>query len=158
MLLEGAGYIFLGFNSYVDHKPNYIGLAITARIITGFGGTCISTTIYAIVLNFYVVNQDRALLFAEIALEIGVLIGPGIGTLLFVIGGYNFMIYFYGGSMILFAISFQFLLPAFLDMHTDSEERGDEREEEEDQISKMELVMHPNYFFALFVIGFGCIA
>jgi len=67
MFSEGAGYILLGFNQYIDNKPTYIGLAIVARIISGFGGSCIMTTIYSIVLNFYIVNQARALAFSETA-------------------------------------------------------------------------------------------
>jgi MFS family permease len=56
LLSEGVGYLLLGFGASINHKVNYIGLAITARIISGFGGTCVMTTFYAIVLNFYTVN------------------------------------------------------------------------------------------------------
>jgi len=84
------------------------------------------------------------------------LLGPAFGTLLFVIGGYNFMIFFFGGSLIFVAISFQFLLPASLDLHT-GEGESDEREGA-NQVSKMELFRHPNYLFALIDMGVGAIA
>ena len=77
------------------------------------------------------------------------------------IGEYDFMILSFGGSMIVFALSFQFLLPASLDMHTDSyggDHDGEEIEEEGSQVSKMELVMDPNYLFALITQGYGLFA
>ena len=67
MLSEGVGYLLLGIISLIDHKVTYIGLAIITRIIAGFGGSCVMTTIYAIVLNFYKVNQARALAYSETA-------------------------------------------------------------------------------------------
>ena len=45
-------------------------------------------TIYSIVLNFYVKNQTRALTVIESAMCIGVLLGPALGTILFMIGGF----------------------------------------------------------------------
>lgn len=75
------------------------------------------------------------------------------------------MIFSFGGSLIFFALSFQFLLPASLDMHTDCEGEDDEEEDSEEEIpgevkiagkvSKFELVMHSNYLFALITMGFG---
>ena len=67
MLSEGVGYLLLGIIALIDYKATYIGLAIIARIIAGFGGSCVMTTIYAIVLNFYKVNQARALAYSETA-------------------------------------------------------------------------------------------
>ena len=66
------------------------------------------------------------------------------------------MIFFFGGSLIFVAISFQFLLPASLDLHT-GEGESDEREGA-NQVSKMELFRHPNYLFALIDMGVGAIA
>ena len=75
------------------------------------------------------------------------------------------MIFSFGGSLICFAVSFQFLLPTSLDMHTDCEGEDNEDEDSEEEVagevpvtrkvSKMELVMHPNYLFALITMGFG---
>jgi MFS family permease len=67
MLSEGVSYLLLGIIVFIDHKSTFIGLAIAARIIAGFGGSCVMTTIYAIVLNFYKVNQARALAYSETA-------------------------------------------------------------------------------------------
>ncbi len=86
------------------------------------------------------------------------MLGPGAGTVLFMIGGYDFMILFFGGTLIFVAVSFKFLLPASLDIHTDSEEGYDKDIINASQVSKMELVMHPNYLFALIAMGFGAIA
>ncbi len=66
------------------------------------------------------------------------------------------MIFFFGGSLIFVAISLQFLLPASLDLHT-GEGESEEREDA-NQVSKMELLRHPNYLFALITIGVGAIA
>jgi hypothetical protein len=86
------------------------------------------------------------------------MLGPGVGTILFWIGGYNFMIFFFGGSLIFVAISFQFLLPACLDLQTGSGEGQSEEREDDNQVSKMELVKHPNYLFALIAMGVETIA
>jgi hypothetical protein len=68
------------------------------------------------------------------------------------------MIFFFGGSLISVAISFQFLLPASLDLHTGSGEGESEEREDANKVSKLELVKHPNYLFALIAMGLETIA
>lgn len=75
------------------------------------------------------------------------------------------MIFSFGGSLIFFAVSFQFFLPASLDMHTDLEGEDDEDEDSDEdvpgevpvtgKVSTIDLVMHPNSLFALITMGFG---
>jgi predicted MFS family arabinose efflux permease len=73
------------------------------------------------------------------------------------IGGYNFMIFFFGCSLIFAAFASKYFLPDSLDMHTDSE-AGAVNQSEDDKLSKWELFRHPNYLFALIAMGFGAIA
>ena len=103
MLSEGTGYILFGVNGYINHKPTYIALAITARFIQGFGGSVVSATMYSIVLNFYLVNKTRALTMIESAMCVGVLLGPALGRVLFMIGGFQFMIFSFGTFLLMCA-------------------------------------------------------
>ena len=103
MLSEGTGYILFGVNGYINHKPTYIALAITARFIQGFGGSVVSATMYSIVLNFYLVNKTRALTMIESAMCGGVLLGPALGSVLFMIGGFQFMIFSFGTFLLMCA-------------------------------------------------------
>ena len=76
-------------------------------------------TVFSAVLNFFVVNQALALKSLFAALFTGILLGPAMGTLLFMVGGFDFMVFAFGGGLIFLAVSFQFMMPASLDMHTD---------------------------------------
>lgn len=49
---------------------------------------------------------------------LGMMLGPLVGTLLYAIGGYNFMYYSFGSFFIILATLLHFTLPKNIDLHT----------------------------------------
>lgn len=116
---EGLAYILLAVCTTMESQSWYFVIAITARLIQGFGGAVLYSVFGSIVLNFFTTNTIKAFTLKEVPILIGVFAGPALGTLLFMRGGYAFMILTFGIILIVSAFFLQLLLPASLDLHTD---------------------------------------
>jgi hypothetical protein len=71
------------------------------------------------VLNFFKRNSIKAFTLKEVPILIGVFAGPTLGTLLFIQGGYHFMMLIFGIILVVCSFLLQLLLPPALDLHTD---------------------------------------
>lgn len=78
-------------------------------------------TVYSIGANFFPDHKEFMIGMLEAGAGLGMMVGPLIGTLLFWIGGYNFMYYSFGSIFYFLAVSMYFFLPKSLDQYTSQE-------------------------------------
>ena len=97
----------------------------------------------------------------EAAAGLGMMLGPLLGTLLFAIGGYNFMFYSFGSFFLILAALLHFLLPKNIDLYTSQEEKSPDGPSEANgsettcPVSVWSMVKDPNYSLAAVA---GCMA
>jgi MFS family permease len=75
----------------------------------------LQVTVYSIGANFFPDHKEFMIGMLEAGAGLGMMVGPLIGTLLFSIGGYNFMYYSFGSIFYFLAVSMYFFLPKSLD-------------------------------------------
>jgi len=122
------------------------------------------STLYSIILNFYTDVKTAALTWIEGAMCGGIMCGPVLGAVLYEIDGYEFMCFAFGGALMTSAIGISRLLPESLDMHTELEAEQEQRESvltynpTVETKSKWNMLLNPNFIFALITGGLGSFA
>lgn len=119
-LLGASLMIFAGI-SYLESKTLFIAISFAARILQGIGFTLIQVTCLSIAATFYPKHRARLIGLLEAAAGGGMMLGPLIGTGLFTIGGYVFMLSALGVVFIVMGVLMPFILPKYLDQYTDLE-------------------------------------
>lgn len=127
----------------------------------------IQVTMFSISANFFPDNKEAMIGYTEAAIGIGFVVGPFIGSILYMIGGYKFIFYAYGFFFLLISITIRFMFDSYIDgpspqlKETESLEQkvvkeiqeGDDNYMEVDKnitnpVSLWELLGHARYFFA----------
>ena len=90
-------------------------------MMQGVASVGIQVTNYSIAAAFYSDRKEIIIGMLEGATGVGMMLGPLIGTGLFELGGYNFMLYSFGAFFVSLAIFLPRLLPEKLDLYTDQE-------------------------------------
>lgn len=103
------------FITYIESKELFIVLSFLARVMQGVAFTTIQVTCLSIAATFYPKHRELLIGIFEAAAGGGMMLGPLIGSALFYIGGYVFMLSSFGGVFFIFAFSFPYILPKFLD-------------------------------------------
>jgi MFS family permease len=105
----------LAFINYLESRPLFLFLTFVARIMQGIGFTLIQVTCLSIAATFYPLHREWLIGMLEASIGAGQMIGPLIGTALFYMGGYVFMLSSLGGIFFTIALFFPTILPKFLD-------------------------------------------
>ena len=71
---------------------------MVSRFCQGVGSVCIQVTCYSVAANFYPEKKTKVIGILDVFQGLGVLLGPFFGTLLFIVKGYDFMLYAFGTS------------------------------------------------------------
>lgn len=102
----------------IESKFWFTTLLFVFRIIQGVATVLIQVTCLSIVSTFYTSNRQLMLGLLSAMDGTGMMLGPLIGTGLFAIGGYDFMLISFGAVFIILGILSPFLLPKVLDKFT----------------------------------------
>ena len=93
-----------------EHRLAYVVMAVISRFIQGAASTLIQTTLYSIITNQYNQSDQLQLLgYLQGAEGSGVMAGPLIGALLYMVGGYSFVFYTFGLVFLVLAINISYL-------------------------------------------------
>lgn len=135
----------------------YITISLVLRVMMGLGTTMHQVTFLSIVANFYPSNKEWIIGILEACAGAGMMLGPLIGTLLFSIGGYNFMMISCGVFFGVLCVLTPLMFPKFLNMYTDFEEKSSHTEEKqvETNVSYCSLLKTPDYLFPVISGGIG---
>ena len=91
LLLMGLSFISFGLSSYIENKSLFITMQLITRFVQGLSSGILSTTMYSIAMNFFPENREAMSGYVESAGSCGLVTGPLIGTVLYAIGGYQFI-------------------------------------------------------------------
>ena len=104
--------------TYFQSKIWFLVIYFVARLFQGTAAVAIQVTIYSTAAIFYPDKKQLMIGLLEAAAGLGMMLGPLLGTLLFAIGGYNFMFYSFGSFFLILAALLHFLLPKNIDLYT----------------------------------------
>lgn len=144
MLLMGSSFIAYGLLSHLESKTMYIVIAFLTRILQGISSTLIQTTLYSISTNIYPDHSMEFIGYIQAMEGLGLVFGAGFGTVLYVIGGYNFIFLSFGILFVVFSLAAKYIFDSSLD-HVASK---DANNSETSQITTLELLKHPRYLMA----------
>jgi MFS family permease len=142
--LLGASLLIFAAISFLDSKTLFIAASFAARILQGIGFTFIQVTCLSIAATFYPKHRARLIGLLEAAAGGGMMLGPLIGTGLFTVGGYVFMLSALGVVFIVMGVLMPFILPKYLDQYTDLEQ-GEIVHEEAHGVTVGSLLTMPRY-------------
>jgi MFS family permease len=119
-ILMGSAFISFGAIGMIESKGVFITCALMARLFQGLASVSIQVTCYSIAANFYPDKKGSMIGLLEASQGIGFTMGPLIGTALFSVAGYNFMLYSFGSLFLMLSVFVYFIIPPFVDsIHQD---------------------------------------
>lgn len=89
----------------------------------------------SIVASFYPSNRELLIGLFEAAIGAGMMLGPFIGTVLFAIGGYVFMLVSFGVVFIVLAFFVPYIFPEMLDLYTNMAPPSSEQQQDKESNS-----------------------
>ena len=93
-------------------------MSFALRFLQGVSTTLIHISFLSIVSTFYPSNKEWMIGMIEAVAGAGMMLGPLIGTGLYAIAGYQFMLISFGGVFIVLTVIIPFTFPKFLDLYT----------------------------------------
>eukprot|EP00361_Fabrea_salina_P005479 CAMPEP_0202437196 /NCGR_PEP_ID=MMETSP1345-20130828/28255_1 /ASSEMBLY_ACC=CAM_ASM_000843 /TAXON_ID=342563 /ORGANISM="Fabrea Fabrea salina" /LENGTH=437 /DNA_ID=CAMNT_0049050869 /DNA_START=567 /DNA_END=1880 /DNA_ORIENTATION=- len=109
-VLSISAFVFATLPHY--DKDTFVVVGLTARIMQGFGGAGCGTSIMAIISTLYRDRLDMVIGIQQTTLGISMILGPMLGALLYMIGGFGFIFYTYTILFLVAVPIILFLVPA----------------------------------------------
>jgi hypothetical protein len=75
----------------------------------------IQTTTYSVSMNFFPDHKEAMIGYIEAVTGIGLIMGPLLGSVLYSLGGYDFIFYSFGGFFLLISFFVKLLFSAEID-------------------------------------------
>ena len=115
LMLMGGSFFAFAFISEMENAQQFITLSVLFRFIQGLGSSLIQTTMYSICANFFPDHKDAMIGYIEAVTGVGLCFGPLIGSALYAIGGYNFIMYVFGTILLAFTLFIKMIFPSSVD-------------------------------------------
>jgi DHA1 family solute carrier family 18 vesicular amine transporter 1/2 len=115
LILMGISFIAFGMIGRIESRTCFILAALVTRLCQGFAGCCVQVTCYSVAANFYPDKKGRIIGLLEASQGLGFMFGPLLGSALFTLAGYNFMLYSFGVFFLFVSIVCRCLIPQFID-------------------------------------------
>ena len=111
----GITNIIFALLKFIENKNIYIAVAMLSRFLQGTSSAIISATMYSICANFYPSRTQRLIGYMNAAEGLGSSIGPAVGSVLYIIGGYKFMFLTIGCIFIVFGLFIKVIFKSDID-------------------------------------------
>ena len=111
----GGSFFAFAFIAPMENAQQFITLSVLFRFIQGLGSSLIQTTMYSICANFFPNHKDAMIGYIEAVTGVGLCFGPLLGSTLYSIGGYNFIMYVFGTTLIFFTFFIKSIFPSSVD-------------------------------------------
>jgi MFS family permease len=118
----GTSFLAFGTLSLIDDKHLFITGMFIARFVQGLSSCMIQTTMYSICTNLFENDKEAIIGYIEAFTGIGTILGPLLGTVLYSIGGYEFIFYSFGSIFAIMSIFVMCLFDAKVDMQINNVE------------------------------------
>ncbi|XP_072046757.1 MFS-type transporter SLC18B1-like [Amphiura filiformis] len=114
---SGIGIQLFGILIRLPNTNLFLALSFIMRIVVSLGAAAHETALYTICAHTFPQRTAFILSIAEVMVGIGYATGPGIGGLLYEVGGYEFPFLILGGSVVFAVIISLFILPKQVEVH-----------------------------------------
>ena len=104
LFMMGTAFIGLSLLESITSTGIYIYMHISLRILQGISSNLVQTTMYSISAYFYKEHQEAFLGYLQVMTGLGIALGPPVGSLFYILSGYNAVFYGAGLVMILYAM------------------------------------------------------
>jgi MFS family permease len=106
----------LGILSEVKHKLTaYVSLAIIMRLIQGCGDSCITTSVYSIIMMRFPDRKERFLGYCSTAVGLGMMLGPVLGSVLYTFLAFEWTFYVFAFILSIIFVITLVMIPSELD-------------------------------------------
>jgi MFS transporter, DHA1 family, multidrug resistance protein len=124
LMLMGTSFISFGAIGMIESQGWFIFCALLSRLFQGLASVSVQVTCYSIAANFYPDSKGMMIGLLEASQGFGLMVGPIIGTGLFALAGYNFMLYSFGTLFLVIGICVYIIIPTFVDSTHQDENHG----------------------------------
>lgn len=101
LILQAIGLILFGAVIHIDSYAVFITISVIARGIQGIGLGAYGAIAYAYLPLLYPDSVEKTIAFMELLTGLGLMLGPLIGGVLFLLGGYQCPFYLMSGIFVL---------------------------------------------------------
>jgi MFS family permease len=115
LILMGVSFLAFGAIGGIESQAWFIATALVSRLCQGLASVSVQVTCYSIAANFYPDRKGMMIGLLEAAQGLGLMLGPLLGTALYAVAGYNFMLYAFGGLFLFISFFVYLLVPNFVD-------------------------------------------
>ena len=128
LLIQTIGIILFGILDNIDDGKTFLSLAITSRLLQGIGMSSCNSIVFAFIPTLYPDSIDEKIGLLEMSAGIGLMLGPLMGSLIYLIGGYEVPFYLMGAIFMILIYPILRILPGdadFVDADTKKVEKKD---------------------------------
>ena len=124
-IAQGVVGILFGFLEYVDNVAIFLGLSYLLRFLDGVADAAAWTALLGLLVQLWPERAAQIISWGETTFGFGYTVGPAIGSLFYIIGGFKLPFIVVGTLGILTSVSLYFLVPS--KRKRDSHDRENER-------------------------------
>lgn len=115
LLLMGLAMIGFGASDYSPNQTWFRILVFFFRFLQGAASCSIQTTSYAVISMTFPNEQEKYIALMQTAIGIGLMLGPVMGTLLYVVFGFSYTFFLIGVVFLFLTFALSFLIPNSID-------------------------------------------
>ena len=111
-IAQGVVGILFGFLEYIDNVAIFLGLSYLLRFLDGVADAAGWTALLGLLVQFWPERASQIISWGETSFGFGYTIGPAVGSMFYMLGGFKLPFLVVGTLVILTSVSLYFFVPS----------------------------------------------